>query len=47
MPSAATSLAHDLEALPPWVAQVTMYNNEAQAEAVDIVNRFEQVTLFR
>ncbi len=41
------SLAGALSRQPPHVAAARFLNFEGQPEAVDLTNRFEQVTLFR
>ncbi len=33
--------------MPNWVASITVYNNEAQVETADVVNKYEQITLFK
>lgn len=41
------SLQADLQAVPNWVASITVFNNEAQVETADVVNKYEQITLFK
>ncbi|PNH12278.1 hypothetical protein TSOC_000784, partial [Tetrabaena socialis] len=41
------SLAADLAAVPRWVASIIISNNEAVAESIDTLNKYEQITLFK
>ncbi|KAG2500357.1 hypothetical protein HYH03_001931 [Edaphochlamys debaryana] len=43
----ATTLQADLASAPPWAAQVRLNNHEALIESFDVVNKYEEVTLFK
>ncbi|KAG2487900.1 hypothetical protein HYH03_013480 [Edaphochlamys debaryana] len=43
----ATTLQADLDAVPTWASYIKMHNHEALVESVDVVNKYEEVTLFK